>query len=166
MAVKKFSLYLKGRHTALIIDHTPLVSMFDRYKDVSTVAAGRLQRWALYLTNFDDDIVHKHTTQHNNADGPSHLPIYICNDDVDVKADEFCFVNFIQLPQQPVNCINIAKATKEDTVLSKVVDYILYGWHMRVTEDVKPYETNKNEYSVMDGCILWENKIVIPPRTR
>jgi hypothetical protein len=132
---------------------------------VSTVADDRLQRWA-YLANFDNVIVYKHTTQHNNADGPSHLPIYICKDDVDVEPDEFCFVNYIQFPQQPVNSIDTAKATKEDSVLSKVVDYILYGWPMRVTEDVKPYEANKNKYSVIDGCILWKNRIVIPPRYR
>jgi hypothetical protein len=47
-----------------------------------------------------------------------------------------------------------------------VLDYILYGWPVRVTDDGKPYETNKNEYFVMDGCILWKNRIVIPPRYR
>jgi hypothetical protein len=165
LAVKKFSLHLKGIHFVLITDHKPLVSIFDRYKSVSTVAAGRLQIWALYLANFDYDIVYKHTTQHNNADGPSHLPIYICKDDVDVEADEFRFVNYMHLPHQPVNCIDIAEATKEDSVLSKVVDYILYGWPMKLTEDVKPYETNKNEYSV-DGFFSWKNRIVIPPRYR
>lgn len=54
-------------------------------------------------------------TQHNNADSPSHLPIYVCIDNVYVEADKFCFINDIQFPQKPVNCIDIAKATKEDT---------------------------------------------------
>jgi hypothetical protein len=50
-----------------------------------------------------------------------------------VEADEFCLVNYILLPQQPVTCIDIAKATKDDTVLSRVIDYKLYGWPMRAT---------------------------------
>jgi hypothetical protein len=60
----------------------------------------------------------------------------------------------------------ITKGARQDTVLSEVLDYILYGSPMKVTEDVKPYETNKNEYSVMDCCILWRNRTVISHKCR
>jgi hypothetical protein len=45
--LKELDVYLKGRHLTVIIDHKPLVSIFDPTK--STIAADQLQHWALLL---------------------------------------------------------------------------------------------------------------------
>ena len=37
------------------------------------------------------------------------------------------------------------------------------GWPRSVNEEeLKPYFSRKNELSVLDGCILWRNRIIIP----
>ena len=49
--------------------------------------------------------------------------------------------------------------------MSKVVDYTLYGWpdfvHMK--EEFKAYFRRMNEISVEVGCLIWGNRVIIPP---
>ena len=37
------------------------------------------------------------------------------------------------------------------------------GWNEQITEDVlKPYVQRKDELSILDGCVLWGNRVIIP----
>ncbi|KAL4008501.1 hypothetical protein ACER0C_002353 [Sarotherodon galilaeus] len=69
--VKKFNQYLYERHFTLITDHRPLVSIFNPQKGIPTMAAARLQRWALFLGAHTYTIEFKGTKLHGNADGLS-----------------------------------------------------------------------------------------------
>lgn len=59
--VKKFHLYLYGRHFTLITDHRPLLSIFSPSKGTNATTAARLQRYALFLAGHDYDIRYKNT---------------------------------------------------------------------------------------------------------
>ena len=74
-AVRKFHPYLYGRKFTLYTDHKPLVTIFGPKKGVPTLAAARLQRWALLLSAYDYQTEYKTTTAHANADGLSRLPL-------------------------------------------------------------------------------------------
>lgn len=54
--VKKFSHFLLGRKFILQTDHRPLVALFGEKRGIPEMAAGRLQRWSVFLSNFDFDI--------------------------------------------------------------------------------------------------------------
>ena len=54
--VKKFHQYLYGRKFSLITDHKPLTAIFGSKKGIPTLAAARLQRWALLLSAYNYDI--------------------------------------------------------------------------------------------------------------
>ena len=51
--VKKFHQYLYGRKFTLITDHKPLTTIFSPNKGIPTLAAAKLQRWALILSVYE-----------------------------------------------------------------------------------------------------------------
>ena len=45
--------------------------------------------------------------------------------------------------------------------------YVQQGWpNYNSDEALKPYFSRKDELSVQDGCLLWGNRVVIPPKER
>lgn len=54
--VKKFHRYLYDRKFILIMDHKPLVSILRPKRGIPTLAATRLQRWAVLLSAYRHDI--------------------------------------------------------------------------------------------------------------
>ena len=47
--VRKFHQFLYGRPFTLVTDHKPLTTIFGSKKEIPTVTAARLQRWAILL---------------------------------------------------------------------------------------------------------------------
>ena len=70
--VKKFHQYLYGRRFTLITDHKPLTAIVGPKRGIPSLAAARLQRWAVLLSAYEYDIKYKSTHAHSNADGLSH----------------------------------------------------------------------------------------------
>ena len=56
--------------------------------------------------------------------------------------------------------------TAKDPVLAKVKDMLLQGQRPPATDEFKPFRSRFTELSVHDGCILWGNRVVNPPRGR
>ena len=75
--VQKFHRYLYGRKFNLITDHKPLTTILGPKKGIPSLAAVRLQRWAILLSAYDYNIHYKSTTEHGNVDGLSKLPLPI-----------------------------------------------------------------------------------------
>ena len=112
--VRKFHNYLFGRKFTLVTDHKPLTSIFGPKKGVPSVAAARLQRWALLLTAYDYDIEFRSTSAHGNADALSRLPLPTC------APSETQLCNIRTLEALPVTTTKIRAATKRDPTLSAV----------------------------------------------
>ena len=65
--------------------------------------------------------------------------------------------------QQP----QIAKDSKRDKELSIVLKSIQHGhWPTDTTVDLGPFRKRLTELSVLDGCILWGSRVVIPSVVR
>lgn len=73
--VKKFHQYLWGRKFKLMTDHKPLLSLFGEHKRLPTMAAARIQRWAIILSAYDYIIEYCASEKHSNADGISRVPL-------------------------------------------------------------------------------------------
>ena len=54
--IKKFHQYLYGRKFLLVTDHKPLTTLLGPKSGIPTLAAARLQRWALLLAAYQYDI--------------------------------------------------------------------------------------------------------------
>ena len=158
--VKKFHKYLYGRKFTLLTDHKPLLAILGPKTAVPTLAALRLQRWALILMAYNYVIEYKKSADHANADALSRLP----QASGDNTAEEGSIFYFSHLEELPVSANDIENATMKDPVLSKVWSYTMNGWpdHMQ-DEAMRPYFVRRQELSAEQGCILWGQRVIIPP---
>ena len=73
VGVKRFHQFLYGRKFTLVTDHKPLQAILGPKSAVPTLAAARMQRWALLLSAYDYDLMCCKSGEHANADGLSRL---------------------------------------------------------------------------------------------
>ena len=73
-ALKKFHQFFYGRHFILLTDHKPLLALFGASKETPLLAANRLARWALMLSQYDYSVEFRKSREHGNADALSRLP--------------------------------------------------------------------------------------------
>ena len=72
--LKKFHQFLYGRNFIIVTDHKPLIALLGPTKGIPTLAANRLARWALILSQYKYQIEYWRTADHANADALSRLP--------------------------------------------------------------------------------------------
>lgn len=158
--VKKFHRFLYGRKFLLITDHKPLLAILGPKKGIPSLAAARLQRWAMLLSAYKYDIKYKSTENHGNADGLSRLPLPSTDSSQDTKT--ITAFNIGQVQALPVTFQDIQQATRRDATLSKVYQYIQQGWPKDVNEHIQPFKDKQAELSTEHGCLLWGVRVVVP----
>lgn len=124
--VEKFHQYLYGRKFLLVMDHKPLTTLMTPKSGMPTLAAARLQRWAILLAAYQYDIEYRSTEKHGNADCPSRLPIG--SEGSSEGLDEVKLINMLQIESLPMNVDQVRKATQNDPILSRVLNFVMTGW--------------------------------------
>ena len=162
--VKRFHPYLYGRKFCLITDHKPLTAILASNKAIPSLAAARLQRWAILLSAYQYDIQFCRTQDHANADGLSRLPVQVPPGE-EVSTAAACF-NLGQIQSLPVTSSEVARATRRDPTLSKVLLYTQQGWPAQLPVEMQPFESRRNELTAEGNCLLWGLRVVIPPKLR
>ncbi|XP_029965625.1 uncharacterized protein K02A2.6-like [Salarias fasciatus] len=160
--VKKFHQYLFGRRFTLLTNHRPLTSIFGLHTGIPSMAASRMQRWALLLSAHQYEIKYRKSDQHQNADGLSRLPLPVKHSE-HVKSKIFYFK---EVTAAPVTSTHVKKHTHTDPELSEVVDIVTRGRGGEMTPKLQPYMSRRNELSVQAGCLLWGYRVIIPPPLR
>ncbi|KAI7811353.1 hypothetical protein IRJ41_013611 [Triplophysa rosa] len=160
--VKKFHQFLFGRRFTLITDHRPLTSIFGPHSGIPSLAAARMQRWALLLSAHQYDIRYRRSEIHANADGLSRLPLPTTRPEP-AKADIFYFK---EVDDSPVTAAQVKKYTRTDPVMSKVLNLVLRGEMGEMSPLLRPYVSRMNELTVEAGCLLWGSRVIIPPPLR
>ena len=160
-AVQKFHQYLYGRSFVLVTDHKPLTTILGHKAGIPSLAAARLQRWALILSAYSYTIEFRPTKQHANADGLSRLPLGTRRD-----AALDCINTFMigQIQAMPVTAEQVQATTRRDPVLSQVFRYVQDGWPATVNDKYKPFYKRKDELSIEAGCLLWGNRVIVPEK--
>ncbi|XP_062542480.1 uncharacterized protein LOC134210451 [Armigeres subalbatus] len=165
--INKFSNYLFGRHFELMTDHKPLTGLFNPgSKGIPSIAAGRLQRWAAFLANYDYEIRHVKGVHNVPADFLSRFPLR-CEDDENDE-DAVSFLNFIEVETRSlVERKQIVVESRRDKLISRVVNYVQSGWPNMIQEDeLKTFYQKRDELSVEEGVLLWGYRIVVPTKLR
>ena len=72
-----------------------------------------------------------------------------------------------QIQESPVSAEQIKTWTSRDVLLSQVLGYVLSGWPDTCDNDVlKPFYSRRMELSTQAGCLLWGNRVIVPPPGR
>ena len=157
--VKKFHKYLYGRQFMMITDHKPLLSILNAKAAVPSVAAARMQRWAVFLSAYQYEIEYKNSKAHANADCLSRLPM---EEDKELE-DPVTVFQVSYVDQLPVTARDIAQATSKDPILASVYSHIMEGWPNKLKEEsIKPFYQRKDQLSIDQGCLLWGRRVIIP----
>ena len=158
--VEKFHQYLCGRKFLLVTDHKPLTTLLGPKSGIPTLAAARLQRWALILAAYQYDIEYRSTEKHGNVDCLSRLPIR--SEGSSEGVDEAKLINTLQIESLSMNVDQVRKATRKDPILSRVLQFVLPGWPNKQNEpEPTHYFTKRHEITVEDGSLLWGIRVII-----
>ena len=164
--VTKFHSYLYGRHFEIFSDHQPLKRLSSESKTIPSMAASRIQRWALTLSTYEYTIAYRPGKDQAPADAFSRLPLQETRAEVPMPGDLLLLRDHLE-NVSPVSAEQIRKWTDNDPVLSQVRRFILHGWPERVHgEQFAPYCRRKVELSVLDGCVIWGSRVVVPSQGR
>ena len=160
--VKKFHKYLCGRAFTLVADHKPLTSILGVQFGIPTLAAARLQRWALILAAYQYKLLYRKSSDHANADAFSRLPSGNSQEGEEPLVCQVRFTNSLLLSAK-----DIQQETGRDPPLSGVFSFVLNGWPEACgTVELRPYFNRKLEFSAEQGCVLWGIRVVSPPKSR
>ena len=161
-SICKFHQYLYGCEFCLVTDHKPLMAILGPKQGIPSLAAARMQRWALMLSAYTYTIHFRPTTAHGNADGLSRLPI--TSSSLIGNPAEPSIFNLSQIEALPVVAADVESATRADPILSQVLCSLRRGWPERVSERLLPYCRRREELTVEGDCILWGCRVVIPAK--
>lgn len=159
--------YDPNRKFNLITDHKPLLTLFGEHKGLPTMAAARIQRWAIILSAYDYHIIYRQSEEHANADGLSRVPLPETTDAGTETMTAYLYALICEhLEDAPLSAKQISKATHKDAELSRLHRFIMEGWPKEVSEELKVYYKKREELSVEQGCVLWGTRVVVPTKLR
>ena len=138
------------------------MSLFNELKGIPVQASGRIQRWALALAMYEYVISFKPTASHSNADAMSRLLLPDEPSSTPAPAEIVCLVEGLQ--EAPITATQIQTWTRRDPVLSRVWQLSKQGWSEDCPEDpqLKPFWLKRGELSLLDGCVVWGFRIIVP----
>lgn len=162
--VQKFHPYIYGRHFQLATDHKPLQCIFGPKRGIPTIAAARLQRWAVMLSAYDFSLEYRSAQDNVEPDFLSRLPLPSSEGE---RFDDVTTFFHLWMDALPVTCKDIARETQRNPVLSRVMTYTVHGWPSDNTDsELRPFFQRRHELSVQQKCLLWGMRVVVPPTLR
>lgn len=86
------------------------------------------------------------------------------NDTTPIFDNEFIGLNYVEETLESVSVVEIAKETKRDGVLNKIIRYVSNEWPSvkKLEDSEQKYYAKRDELSVEKGCLMWGYRIVIP----
>lgn len=165
--VSKYSHFLIGRKFILKTDHKPLIAIFGDKRGIPAMAAGRLQRWSVYWSNFDFTIEYIKGAENVCADFLSRMPIDDNNSESFSANQQITYLNFIE-NNATIKKEAIRLATAEDEILSEVVGYLRTKWpdKSKISAEVQPYFQKASELTIENDILMWGYRVVVSLKCR
>ena len=141
-----------------------ILGLLAEHKSISSMAAARIQTWAIILSAYDYKLCYRSGNENNNLDSMSRLHFHNEPYEKHSVIDNHVFLT--ELIHAPVTAKEVALYTNCYPILSKVINYINYGWPNKIEEQLKPYFRCKSELSVDNSCILCGGRVIMPMQLR
>lgn len=154
--VEHFHIYLFASSFTLVTDLKPLLGIVERQKP----ASARIEQWRLRLMHYDFQFLYRRGKDDlNPADFMSRHPY---SESKRNNAAESFVASIIQnAVPKAMTLENVRSAIREDKVLQKAKAAIQSGkWYC--DPDIAPFERFRDEYSIYDGIILRDHRLVVP----
>ena len=152
---QRFHQFLYGHPFTLVTDHRPLCKIFRNKQGIPTLAAARMQRWSLIPSAYDYTIEYVSGASNYCADCQG----YQTNQLIVLRK---CMCLFKQTEELPVTTLQIVKESLKDQQLFAVMKYVQEGhWPATSMVHMTPFHKQRDELSIIDGCILWGTRVII-----
>lgn len=164
-AIKKFDQYLRGNKFTLMTDHKPLEHLFGNKRKLSKLVNNRLTRWALYIGEYNYEIVYRQGKTNTVADFLSRFPN---KDEKQSKKEKQILKISEQNQEEKVGDMFltekiIKKNTNNDPILRTIKQCIeSKAWTQNLTENNSAFYNRRNEISLENGILMWQGRIIIP----
>ena len=101
-----------------------------------------------------------------NADALSRLPRPVTTAYDKSPGDLVQLVHHLEATTVSANQIKVW--TDRDPILSHVKKFLLQSSPelQYLSDEFKPYQCRRDELSLLDGCVLWGTRVVVPPQGR
>lgn len=165
-AVKKFLYYLLGRKFILVTDHQPLKTIFGQKRGIPPMAAGRLQRWNVFLSNFDFEVEYIKGTSNLIADCLSRLPMSEAK--IGEEKLTSTYLNFVNTSfTNVIDEKQVRIEARHDPILARVIEFVNKGWPTHnIDTELKPFYNKACELTIERGVLMWGYRVVIPVKLR
>ena len=130
-SIKRFHRYLYARPFQLYTDHKPLELILHPNKLIPEMGTSRIQRWALILSHYNYSIKFRPTEKHANADVCSRYPLAETNDGMITDEIKSIFSLQIEDDKPLLDSQLIARLSRKDPTISKVIYCVMEGWPER-----------------------------------
>ncbi|CAL4123740.1 unnamed protein product [Meganyctiphanes norvegica] len=177
-AIKYFRQFLLGRFFELHTDCSALKRIYGPKNDLGGCASGRLNRWAVALSDYNFKVVHIKGSRNSICDSLSRLPV-----------GSFATVNAVQclaqLPEEksycdvsicsivgnpttdpwntlPVTVKDVAKVTRDDKVYGKLLQSVRVGQLDNSDGDLKQFVSIFQDLHIEQDVIFFGSRIVVP----
>lgn len=141
-----------------------MLSIFGSKTDIPVFAAGRLQRYALFLSGYSFDIKYV-KSEENSVDALSRLSVKHKSVPDDDLAWLGSYLHCIKVSSAPIDCERVKVETRKDVVLKRVHGFIMYGWPSFLSgedKELHAFYQRRKELTVEMGVIMWGYRVVIP----
>ncbi|XP_043226784.1 uncharacterized protein K02A2.6-like [Amphibalanus amphitrite] len=167
--VSRFHHFLYGKRFTLVTDNRALSRILGPTKGLPSLAAARLQRYALQLATYSYSVELRKSEDMHIADCLSRLALPCSAEEMkEINEDGVvgCYIMFMDGTSQLISVEKIARETKRDPVLGRVLNFVRHGWPEETEDELRAYKQRQNELSTDFDCVLWGGRTVIPTKLR
>lgn len=157
-AVKKFHKFLFGMKFVIYTDHKPLIGIFGK-DGKNQISVTRLQRYVMELSVYDYEIIYRPASRLANADFCSRFPL---SQPVPKAIDREYVKSLNFTVDFPLEYKEIARETKKDDFLIKIMKYLKLGWPVRLAREFRDVYSHHQDLEEVEGCVLFQDRVVIP----
>ena len=176
-AVKYFRQFLLGRFFELHTDCSALKRIYGPKNDLGGCASGRLNRWAVALSDYNFKVVHIKGSKNNICDSLSRLPVgssatvnaVQCLARLpEEKSCEVAICSIVGKPTSdpwntlPVTVKDVAKVTRDDRVYGKLLQSVREGQLDNSDGDLKQFVSIFQDLHIEQDVIFFGSRIVVP----